>query len=523
MSLLLLALALPAPAAAQGRKVREAQSFVDRGDQLFDHKRYEQAIAEYTRALAIVPHADLVWNIARAHEELSQHKQALAFFEQYAGMKVGVEDKTAADAKIAAMKAALTAARTGRLVVTTGSAGAVVLVGGVEVGRGATVRAVLKPGRYRVKVELAGHVPFESVVRIQPAGEETIAATLKRAEPRAVLVVETGVPGTTVSVSGGREEAAGAPIPLDGGVYKIRVRAPRRAPLEKLIEAPAGKKTVVRVELGPERAATLYPLWTAEYRVFGLDRSPEVEAVRRGSLQLTEADSAITGTLRAVRRLALEKWRRDACRGAEAAEWTSVWDARAVVRERGARLLLTGGRHEGCTCDTWCKVLDSLKLPLIPLPGREGFVSDSVVVLRTALAEDAATHPWRKGTLDLLAGEWDLLRFDGVIGDATDSLVIQGDAGTLTQRRTGLVPSYKRTSCPGKRRFEQQASWTVRLRPGHRVVLVPGSGREVSCSCPGACGAVPALAETTVRMVSFGRYLVGPGTLLRRRADSEGK
>jgi hypothetical protein len=515
-----LALALPPPAQAQrrtGPRVQKAQALVDRGDRLFDQKRYEEAIAEYTAALAMVPHPDLVWNIARSNEELKRHSQAVAFFRRYRDMDVGTSDQSAADKRIKALEGALVAATRGSLKVTTPHKEAVVTVGGIEVGRGRAVLVKVRPGLYRIRVELAGYETFETKARIAPGGVAEVAAKLQRTEPRAVLVVQLqppGVDGAAVSIDEGRAEPVGIPIPLDGGAHKLRVTAPRYEPVEKLIEARPGQKTVVTIAMGPARPPVQYASRAGQYRLFGRTAGAVGRAVEGGQLTLDTQDK---GTARVSRRMPLAKWRRSACGGAEDVTWTEVWTA--TLDPESGRLNLGKPQLESCSCDVWCKATGELSLEAWPLPGNEGLVGDQLVALRSSLLskESGAFGP---PDLDTLKGQWEIVRWS-IPRTRPQSIVIapSGDAGrgVLDVRRDGMIASFQRTLCPGVKRFEQVAEYPLAVAVvGDHFRLSFDLGREASCTCPGACGAPPPLADTTLRLLAVDRYAIGPGVVVRR-------
>ncbi len=499
-----LALMIAAPASAQRKKrddVSRAQALVDRGDQLFDQKRYEEAITEYTAALAIVSHADLVWNIARAHQELKRHRQALMFFERYQQMEVSDADKAAAARRIAQCKNALEAAKRGRLVVTTPSARAAVTVGGIEVGRGKRVAVTVRPGRYRVRVDLDGHEPFETKAAVPPAGEALVEAVLKRVQPRAVLVVvvEGGVQGAEVAIDGGTPAPVGIPIPLPGGAHKLVVTAPRYSPVEQLIEAPAGEKTTITVRLGKARPPVEYPTWAGEFRLFG-------DLLDGGKLSL---DKDGRGTVSVARKMALEKWRRDGCGGAAEVTWREVWAARLT----GDGLVLEANAAEECTCDVWCKTHGDQKLEVIELPGREGLLGTTTVALRDELLDEGAgAHAPTDAAA--VKGDWTVVTWpDG----GAKRLVIGGERGVLELSRSSMVPSHKRRACPETSRWEQTLQYPVTLKSkGAALTLSFGAGLETACSCTGACDAAPPLKAVDMRLLSVPRYLVGPNLVLRR-------
>lgn len=501
-------------------EVRRAQELVDRGDAFFDKKEYELAIAEYTLALVIAPHADLVWNIARAHEEMRRYTQAIAFYEGYKKMGVPEPDVTLAAEKIGALQTKLEKLKTGTLIVVVPSEDAELKVGKFPVQKKGLRRSVpLKPGRYRIRVELLGYVPFEKEVRVNGDATTTTTAVLVRAEKRAVLRVEVDVPDAMVSVDGGREVDAGVPIPLPGGAHKVRVTAGRRDPVERLVEAEAGQELTIKVQMGPERPPAEYPNWSAEYAVFAVGtRTPEGTALDGGRLTLTHAEG-VDGELAVEHRRPLKKWRQANCGGQKALTWTETWDATLIVNSGRAALSLGQGRISACSCRLYCKASGSMELELLALPGKEGLIGDEVAILRTVLTDEATT-PYRTAAAADVTGKWEVLQWGGSWRtDETLSLTGGGKTrltGTLRRGHTGPIPSWKRRDCKVQSRFQQWSAYPVTAKPGRAVRVSPKTGRETECSCPGVCGNSPSLGEQTLRLLVFSRYLVGDGTLLRR-------
>ncbi len=508
-----------APADAQRRdtsKVRRAQQAVDRGDKFFDEKKYEQAIAEYTQAIAILPHPDLVWNIARAHEELKQYTQAIALYERYRTMDVPAADKAAVDDKIRALRQAAARQSTGQLVVVTSSRDAVVKLGKATIGTGKMIKAPLKPGRYRLRVELVGHVPFEQMVRVEPGKVRTVEAALKRAEKRAVMLVKVNVDGAMVSFDGGRPVSVGIPVPVSGGAHKLRVTAPNRAPVERLLEAAPGERKTIVIEMGPEVAPDSYASWSGEYVVIPLGDTAADAVMSAGRLTLTEESGRVGGKLTVARERTLKAWRRPDCGGAEKLTWTASWKADMRVSGTAAQLAFSGGTISDCSCARWCTVESSASAAMYALPGREGVVSKTAVVLRAGVVGEA-TSPWHTGKA-AVTGHWQGLLWEGRPGSNRVEFTSESK-GVFWRRVTGRVPSWKRSSCPGATEFEQWVTHVATWSAPHLRLAEPN---EDSCSCGDICGTPPAIKQVhELKRLLIPRYLVGDGIILRRTPPKE--
>ena len=73
-------LALPARA---DTPTQEARALVDAGDRDYKLARFEQALAEYTKAYEKFPAAPLLFNIAQCHRNLGQYDKAVFFYEGF--------------------------------------------------------------------------------------------------------------------------------------------------------------------------------------------------------------------------------------------------------------------------------------------------------------------------------------------------------------------------------------------------------------------------------------------------------
>ena len=496
------------PTAAE---IAKAQAYVDRGDALFDEKKFDLAIAEYTAALVIAPHPDLVWNIARACEELGQWMPALALFEKYKTMKVSKADQAAADKRIAALRQGLERAAKGVLVVATPDARARVRVGGVDVGHGREVRIELKPDRYRVLVELEGHQTYEAVVKVRGDATTRISATLAPIGKATLLVIATDrvgepVSGARCSVDGAPEVPAGTAIQLTAGEHTLVLTAPGREDTKKELTLSDGQRLELKVPVGGLAVGHRFDSWQGTFRGLPAAAGELREQLGGG---LLEVDANKNATLRVSRERALKRWRRKACGGAARVTWTSEY--RGSVTEKGARLRLALSKVTvvDCSCKAWCEVESEVSTDARSLPGREGFLLPGVVFLREELRAGATQGFVKVPRPAQLAGEWrhsaDVLRIGANL------------RGLFRTSRAGMIPSFRRGRCGHKKQYAQALEYpvTTRIRSG-AVELSYGEAKEISCSCEGACGAPPRLAPSAVRLLIYPRYLFGPDVLMRR-------
>jgi tetratricopeptide (TPR) repeat protein len=161
---------------------REARRHFSAGLEHFQGHRYREAIRSFQLAAQLVPSADLWYNIARAHEELSEHEAAIEHYQRYLRDRVDPPDRARVEAHIEELRerAAAAAERrqqpsTGVLRLSANREGAEVRLDGEEVGTTPVDGPrELEPGRHRLALLRTGYVPFRSEVSVE-AGVTTAA------------------------------------------------------------------------------------------------------------------------------------------------------------------------------------------------------------------------------------------------------------------------------------------------------------------------------------------------------------
>lgn len=76
-----------AAARPPARKQRQAKRHLKAASALFDAGRWDEAAARYQKAHALIRHPDIIWNIARCHEEKGDLPAAVQQFERFSGEK----------------------------------------------------------------------------------------------------------------------------------------------------------------------------------------------------------------------------------------------------------------------------------------------------------------------------------------------------------------------------------------------------------------------------------------------------
>lgn len=223
---ILLVCTLAAHAAAQGVPVGEATKEQWKGaqktflaaDELFDAKRYEEAITAYRASWQIVASPNTRLQIARSHRELGRLGEA---YDEFDGALTDAERAAAEDPKY---EAAAKAARTERdalrariamitLEVLSPPDGTELSVGGRSVALQALDRPIaVVPGAVKLVARIPGRPDVEQTVEVPAGGEAKARLDLSAPEelPRFAPVVTPPSPGektgpdTTTGAGSGR-------------------------------------------------------------------------------------------------------------------------------------------------------------------------------------------------------------------------------------------------------------------------------------------------------------------------------
>ena len=526
--LVLVALALLSPAthAIPPKQEKIFWAKVDEGQAHFVKKAYTEALASWQAAYAMWPHPDVLWNLGRAQEELGALELAVAAFEAYAALdKVTAAHKKEALERLAALRERLRLTRPARITVTTGSSVASVEVDGQPAGQGATVGFERAPGTYRVRVSALDCTPAEVEVVVGPGEQKSVTATPKPIPP-ARLTVKSPVSDVVVLI-GDRREPANTPLSVRPGVLVVHVEAPGRPVVELPLTLAPGEQRVLDVALPPPKPGVPYPNWAGTYLVLPLVETEDVVRLERASVTLAESGQALTGAASISRTEPLKEWRRPYCDGQTTLSWTASYRVAVLANDDAEVIRFQDGRILTCSCPRYCAVTREFDVPARRLPGREGVLGKTVLLLRDELAGAATTGQQPVQSVDAAVGSWRITWWQGRPQPVNLGLGLEvsgtGVSGTLALRQTGPVMSYDRGKCDGQSTWEQDGQYAVSgaLEAG-RLALKPTPNGELRCTCAGKCLPVPPQAPQSLEFLVSGRYLVsgleGKPTVLQRIA-----
>lgn len=161
------ALAQSPPAEAES----PAKAAYRAGVGFFKEHQYADAIREFNKAYRLDPNPVLVFNMARAFEELKQYDSAIEYYKKYLEMAPQAPDRAKVEDSLRALeilqKAAATDSRV-ELTVTSAPDGAKVFIDGREVGL-TPLKAQIPVGHRFLAVEAPGYTRHSSELDVDAA------------------------------------------------------------------------------------------------------------------------------------------------------------------------------------------------------------------------------------------------------------------------------------------------------------------------------------------------------------------
>ena len=227
----LMATLCPRPAwADQQEDLREVRVLVDEGAALFRSGDFKASVAAFRRALVMYQDPDLLWNLARAYEQLGDANNASHYFGQLVRKFPDAPSVDKAKARIEKLKALLP----GDLEVRCGGlAAAKVRVDGAESGGCGRRISNLGPGVHVIEIEAPGYEKIRHEVAVTSGQVTTVDVEVKRSPTTSAVEAEAAddVPGSTpppppaAPASGDAPEARGPSWVLLGGAGALGVVA----------------------------------------------------------------------------------------------------------------------------------------------------------------------------------------------------------------------------------------------------------------------------------------------------------
>lgn len=220
------------------------------GADRYDAGDYQGALEHFLASNRLVPNLNVVFNIARAYEQLKRLPDAYRYYA------LALEGETNPTQKKRAQEAlARITPRVAILRVETNPPGATIFLDRKNLGpRGRAPRALgLLPGKYNVLVELEGHEPAQTAQAIEVvAGQEArVSLELK---PILGTVVIDGAPGAEVRIDGDPKPACAEPcsLLLPPGRHAVVVDKRGFVQADYTVDVAVRDRVVLHTKLEPE-------------------------------------------------------------------------------------------------------------------------------------------------------------------------------------------------------------------------------------------------------------------------------
>jgi tetratricopeptide (TPR) repeat protein len=251
--------------------LEQARILFDAGAQAFAAGRYKEAVESFKEAYALSGKPQAVFSLAQAERRLylvsndSQHlHSAIAHFRQYLELVPdggrrndaveGLEQLevfAARDAKPVEPKIAAPEVLLGRILISSATPGATILVDGMKQGVSPLVE-VVSPGKHVVRVSAPGYITEERDIIAVEKIMVPLEITLKEEPAYLTLTTEDGaivrIDGRTMG-----EAPLAKKVELKKGSHNVFVSLPGYYTRRETIELEAGKTKTVDLTLGRTR------------------------------------------------------------------------------------------------------------------------------------------------------------------------------------------------------------------------------------------------------------------------------
>ena len=234
VTLMLLTLLVVGPGVAQGpppgdgEAVKaEAAAHYHEGRRLFDQELYEAAIERFRQAQELMPAPANLYNIAKSYERLGASSLCVDAFDSYLKAYKEAQGRPAPDA--VDVRNAIEKCRLGAripLSIESDPPGASIYLGDMTKLLGQTPYATTTdPGTYRLRLTLAGHVPFDRTLEVRPGEPLKVVFKLEKHRAIGTLAVRANVSGASIYIDGRNVGLTPFPdsIELDAGSHQITV------------------------------------------------------------------------------------------------------------------------------------------------------------------------------------------------------------------------------------------------------------------------------------------------------------
>jgi tetratricopeptide (TPR) repeat protein len=181
--------AASAPSSAPAGDIRtQAAALYREGAGLFKEGRFREAGERFQAAYNLDPSPILLYNLARAAEELGDATTAISHYKAYLARYPQADDRAEVERRIRVLEAVRKTAATGSLALVAAPAGATILVDGAPApAAGPDGLRPLNPGQHVVRIVPLDGPPSESTIDVHAGATVTVTY-----DPEAVPVEAAG-------------------------------------------------------------------------------------------------------------------------------------------------------------------------------------------------------------------------------------------------------------------------------------------------------------------------------------------
>lgn len=253
--------------------VEQAAQLVEEGTALFQARNFEEAAIIFQQAYNLDPHPVLLFNIARAHQEMGDLPTALRLFQDVLAMEADENVVGATTDRIAVLEQMLTEqgydpatvtateyVPRGFVNITTEPSGATVFLDGTEIGVTPLNRGQIDEGSHELRLLLDGYHPVTTSVDVRGGGETIRSFTmqertsLEQYVPPEPGYLSVNAPQSNMEVFIDGQRYSVTPLvqaPLAPGTYEVVVNAVGWISYSTVVEVRSGEQITVNATMEP--------------------------------------------------------------------------------------------------------------------------------------------------------------------------------------------------------------------------------------------------------------------------------
>ncbi len=249
--------ASPTAAATTPKERATAEGNIGRGH--YRGARFQEAHDAFARAFALDANPRYLYNMARCMEKLAKYAKAVELLKRYRShyrkQNGGKEPANVADVEnlIRTLKQRAFESMPEVIIGTNPSGATVAVLPSGRVLGSTPLSTHMKPGTYKLKLQLAKHVPLEADLVVPETGKVRAVFSLKSIRRVAALSFWCNVRGAKIAVNG----RVVALTPFSGqvevtpGRHQVSIQRAGYGPVEEIVSVPEDKRLHINYVLEP--------------------------------------------------------------------------------------------------------------------------------------------------------------------------------------------------------------------------------------------------------------------------------